>query len=135
MMKRLEALKPVALLVLRWSLGLTFIYHGWPKLFGNTQAIAEFFTKIGLPPFLAPVAGVVELFGGALLVAGFYTRVAAVLLAGQMVVAIFTAHMGRGILAVGEYEFPLALAAAAFVLATTGPGAISLDHAIFRDKA
>ncbi|HEX9761327.1 MAG TPA: DoxX family protein [Candidatus Acidoferrales bacterium] len=134
-MKRLEALKPVALLALRLVLALIFVYAGWPKLFGNTQSIAEFFGTIGLPAFLVPVAGVVELFGGALLAAGFYTRVAALLLSGQMVVAIFTAHMGRGVLVVSEYQFPLALAAAALVLATTGPGIISLDHAIFRDKA
>jgi putative oxidoreductase len=77
----------------------------------------------------------VEVFGGGLLVVGLFTRVAGLLLAGEMAVAIYTAHLGKGILAVREYAFPLALATAAFVLATTGAGVVSLDRAIFKDKA
>jgi putative oxidoreductase len=134
-MHQLEKLKPVALLLLRWALGLIFIYHGTPKLFGNPQPYLEFFSRIGFPSYMAYVAGVVELFGGALLIAGLFTRVAGLLLAGQMGVAIWKAHMGKGVLAVNEYEFPLTLAVAALTLAAVGAGAISLDRAIFKDKA
>jgi len=52
-----------------------------------------------------------------------------------MAVAIWKVHLGKGLLAVSEYEFPLALGLAALVLATTGAGAISLDKLIFREKA
>ncbi len=69
-----------------------------------------------------------EFFGGWLLIAGLFTRAAALLLAGEMVVAIWAAHSGRGILVVSEYELPLALAAGTFTLAATGAGAISLDR-------
>jgi len=134
-MQQLEKLKPLALLLLRCALGGVFIYHGMPKLFGNPQQFLEFFGRVGLPPFMAYVAGVLELFGGALLVAGLFTRVAGLLLAGEMAVAIWKVHMGKGVLAVNEYEFPLALATAAFVLATVGAGAISLDRVIFKEKA
>lgn len=134
-MQPLEKLKPLALLLLRCALGIIFIYHGAPKLFGNTQAVVEFFGRMGFPPFMAYVAGVVELFGGVLLIAGLFTRVAGLLLAGEMAVAIWKVHMGKGVLAVNEYEFPLALAAAAFALATTGAGTISLDKVIFKEKA
>lgn len=36
-MQHLEKLKPVALLLLRLGLGVIFVYHGYPKLFGPTH--------------------------------------------------------------------------------------------------
>ena len=134
-MNFLNKLQPLGLLFLRAGLGTIFVFHGYPKLFGNTERAAQFFSAVGLPPMLVYVAGIVELFGGILLVAGLFTRVAGMLLAGTMAVAIWKAHLGKGILAVGEYEFPLALAVAAFALATTGAGKASFDYAIFREKA
>jgi putative oxidoreductase len=134
-MNRLDQLRPLGLLLLRLALGVIFIYHGYPKLFGQTARHLDFFQQLGLMPQLAYVAGVLELFGGALLIMGFATRIAALLLAGEMAVVIWVVRLGEGILAVGEYEFPLALAAAAFLLATTGAGAVSLDALIYRDKA
>ena len=135
MLAQLEKAKPVALLLLRCGLGVIFIYHGWPKLFGNPQPVLDFFGRIGFPPFLGYVAGVLEFFGGILLIAGLFTRVAGLLLAIEMCVAIWKVHLGKGVLAVDQYQFPLALAVAAFLLATTGAGLISLDKAIFKDKA
>lgn len=134
-MNFLEKLKPLGLLLLRWGLGLIFIVSGRMKLFGDAQRIVEFFQSIGLPPYMVYVAGAVEFFGGCLLVAGLFTRVAALLLAGQMAVAIWKAHLGKGMLAVNEYAYPLALAVSAFALATCGAGVISLDKLIFREKA
>ena len=134
-MHNLEKLKPLALLLLRWALGLIFVYHGWPKLFGNTQQAMQGFASAGFPAWMAYVAGVVELFGGALLIAGLFTRIAGLLLAGEMVVALWKVHLGKGLLAVNEYQFPMALAAAAFALAALGAGAISFDRAIFKEKA
>lgn len=134
-MNALDNLRPLGLLLMRIGLGLIFVYHGYPKLFGETERFAQFFVSIGLAAQLVWVAGIVEFFGGALLIAGMFTRVAALLLAGQMAVAIWKAHSAKGLLAVGEYEFPLALAVAAFALATIGAGKLSLDFAIFRQKA
>ena len=134
-MHALEKLKPLALLLLRWALGVIFVFHGAPKLFGNSQRFLEFFASLGFPSWMAYVAGVVELFGGALLIAGLFTRVAGLLLAGEMAVALWKVHLAKGVLAVNEYEFPLTLAVAALTLAAVGAGAISLDRAIFKDKA
>lgn len=131
----LDRLRPVALLLARMALGVIFIYHGYPKLFGDTTQALQFFVQVGLPSYFVYVAGIVELFGGALLIAGLFTRIAGVLLAGQMAVAIWKVHLGKGILAVSEYQFPLALAALCVVLATVGPGVVSIDHAIFRKKS
>lgn len=131
----LEKLKPLGLLLLRWGIGAIFIFHGYPKLFGDARRAMDFFASVGLPGWAVYVAGVVEFFGGWLLVAGLFTRIAGILLAGEMAMAIWKVHLSEGVLAWDEYQFPLALAVAAFALATCGAGAISVDKLIFRDKA
>jgi putative oxidoreductase len=133
-MKALENLRPLALLLLRLALGAIFIYHGYPKLFTHTRETVQAFGHMGFPGYMAYVAGVIEFFGGAMLVAGLFTRIAGLLLAGEMAVAIIKVH---GLLArpgaVNNYEFPLSLAAGSFALAVFGAGVISFDHAVFRD--
>jgi putative oxidoreductase len=134
-MNFLDKLKPLGLLLLRWGLGAIFIVDGYTKLFGDTKRVIEVFASFGMPAYMVYIAGAVEFFGGWLLVAGLFTRVAGILLAGEMAVAIWKFHMGKGVLALHEYQFPLVLAVGAFALATCGAGVISLDKLIFRDKA
>ncbi len=131
----LDKLRPVALLLLRFGFGVVFIYHGYPKLFSRVDFFLQAFERLGLPPWLSYVAGVIELFGGALLLLGLFTRVAALLLAAQFVFAIWKVHLNEGLLAVPEYEFALLVVGAALTLASTGAGPLSLDYAIFRQKA
>jgi putative oxidoreductase len=129
--KFLDKLQPLSLFVLRIVLGIIFLYHGYPKLthtHGNLQGV---FVEHGLPAYSVYVAGILETFGGGLLLLGLFTRPAALLLAVEMCVAIWKVHSLHGIYAVRDYEFPLTLAAACFVLATVGAGLISLDHPIF----
>ena len=132
-MKSLDSLRPLGLLVLRIALGIIFISHGYPKLAhlrGGTQ-MQGFFVEHGLPGYFVYIAGVIETFGGGLLLLGLFTRAAALLLAMEMCVAIWKVHSGHGYLAVHDYEFPLTLAAACFALATVGAGLISLDQPLF----
>ncbi|MFZ0640707.1 MAG: DoxX family protein, partial [Candidatus Acidiferrales bacterium] len=92
--------------------------------------------RMGFPSYFAYVAGIVEFFGGWLLILGLFTRIAALLLAGEMAVAIVRVHLPQGgLMAVSNYQFPLALAVGAFALVAVGAGAISLDRAIFKNKA
>jgi putative oxidoreductase len=72
------------------------------------------------------VAGIIETIGGGLLLVGLFTRYAGLLLALEMGIAIWKVH-SRSYLAVHEYEFPLALATASFVLSAVGAGLISVD--------
>ena len=128
-MRFLNSLQPVGLLVLRIAIGIIFIAHGYPKLAhlrGGTQ-MQGFFVEHGLPGYFVYVAGVIETFGGGLLLLGVFTRAAALLLAIEMCVAIWKVHSGHGYLAVHDYEFPLTLATACFALATVGAGMISVD--------
>ena len=130
-MKFLNGLQPLALLVLRVCLAIIFVYHGYPKLVHANAGMREFFVMHGLPGYLVTVAGILEGFGALLLVLGLFTRPVALLLAIEMGVAIWKVHSGHGSMAVKEYEFPLAMGAACFALATVGAGAVSMDHLIF----
>jgi putative oxidoreductase len=131
-MEGLEKLKPLALLLLRVGLGVIFISHGYPKLSTQTQHTVEAFVHLGFPGYFAYISGVLELFGGILLIVGLFTRIAGLLLAVEMAVALVKVH---GILAnpmtVHNYEFPLAMMVGSFALAAVGAGLISLDQAIF----
>jgi putative oxidoreductase len=131
-MKFLEKLKPLGLLVLRLSLGIAFMTHGYPKLISDTAHWVRIFPGFGFPGYLVYVAGVLELFGGGLLVIGLFTRGAALLLAIEMgAVVVHTEIPAAGIHAFVSYELPLVLGAASFALATTGAGSISIDAATF----
>jgi putative oxidoreductase len=132
-LKFLESFRPVGLLVLRIALGIIFIAHGYPKLAhlrGGAQ-MQSFFVEHGLPAYFVYIAGVIETFGGGLLLLGLFTRGAALLLAIEMCVAIWKVHSAHGYLAVHDYEFPLTLAASCLALATVGAGLISVDQFLF----
>ena len=130
-MKSLNALQPLGLLVLRVSLGIIFFSHGYPKLAHSGAGMQGFFVQHGLPGYFVYVSGVLEVFGGLLLVLGLFTRGAALLLAMEMIVAIWKVHSVGGIYAVHNYEFPLVVLAGSFALATIGAGLVSLDHPLF----
>jgi putative oxidoreductase len=133
-MQSLEKLRPLALLLLRVALGVIFIYHGYPKLFGHTRQTMDAFAHMGFSPYFAYLAGVIEFFGGCLLIVGLFTRIAGLLIAGEMAVALVQVHkILEDPRAVHNYEFPLALATAAFALASLGPGMISFDHVLFHE--
>jgi putative oxidoreductase len=126
----LNRLQPIALLCLRIALGIIFLYHGYPKLAHPTAQMHGTFVVHGLPSYFVSVAGIIETFGGGLLIVGLFARPAALLLAIEMCVALWKVH-NRSYLAVHEYEFPLLLATANFVLAAIGAGLLSVDSFLF----
>lgn len=130
-MQNLEKLRPLALLLLRFALAAIFLYHGYPKLFTHTRETMQFFSHSGLPAFSVYFVGILEFFGGILLVVGLFTRIVGLLLTGEMVVALWKVHgLFSKPLQVHNYEFPLVVAVAAFALATFGAGPLSLDQAV-----
>ncbi len=132
-MKSLNSLQPAGLLALRLALGIIFFSHGYPKLAHQGAGMQGFFVQHGLPGNFVYIAGVLEVFGGILLVLGLFTRGAALLLVIEMGVAIWKVHSNAGYLAVNEYEFPLTLLTACIALATVGAGTISLDYPLFEN--
>src|SRR3984957_16522648 len=133
-MQILEKLKPLGLLLLRVALGASFIFHGYPKLNHPAQALKEF-SGYGLPSYFAYISGILEVFGGGLLIVGLFTRGVALLLAIEMALVLSrTIIPAVGIYAFYQYETPLLLGAASVALATTGAGLISIDAFTFESR-
>ena len=85
--------RPRLLSVLRIVAALLFMQHGSQKLFGFPPSAQS---SGSLPPLLL-TAGVMEFFGGVLLLLGLFTRPVAFLLSGEMAVAYFRSHAPRGL--------------------------------------
>ena len=127
------------LLVVRVVLGAVFAMHGAQKLFEYTIAgTVESFSSMGapLPEITAPLVAVIEFAGGLLLILGLFTRPVAILLAIDMIVALFLVHVSAGFwVGEGGYEFVALLGAAALGIALTGAGSLSLDRPLLRGRA
>jgi putative oxidoreductase len=130
-MNFLKKWEGLSLLLLRCGLATIFIYHGYPKLFGNTERFVESFQAIGLPAYLVYVVGAIEFFGGVALALGLFTPVAGLLLLLDMAAAMWKYNLNQGISAVREYELPLILGLASLAVAATGGGKFSLDRLLF----
>jgi putative oxidoreductase len=135
-----QALARFAEPLIRATAGLLLVPHGAQKLFGwfgghGVEATGNFFaTKLGLPPSLALLAGVIEFFGGILLAVGFLTRPAAALVFGLMLVAILQVHLGAGFFwTAGGYEYPLFWGLVALAYVIRGGGRYSVDALIGRE--
>ena len=117
--------------VLRVVIGAVFLAHGWQKAFvmGHAQ-VAGFLSRLGIPvPEVAAVLLIAtELFGGAALLLGLFTRWAAIPLAFAMLVAIVTVHLKNGFFAPGGYEYPLTMLASTVALALNGSGELACDR-------
>lgn len=120
--------------MVRATAGLLLMPHGAQKLFGwfggaGLEASGQMFqTKLGLPPALALVAGLIEFFGGLLLALGLATRLVAFLIAAQMFYVVFAVHWQAGFFAQkGGFEYPLLWGVVALSYALRGGGHCSID--------
>jgi len=122
----------VALLLLRLVAGAMLMQHGGQKLFGFPPSAGHPFA--GAPELLSKVwiAGVLEAFGGLLLVLGLLTRIIGFLLAGELAVAYFTVHAPRGFFPILNQGELAALYCFVFLFfAAAGGGRFSLDRLVF----
>ncbi|MEW2284414.1 DoxX family protein [Streptomyces sp. NPDC047841] len=129
--------RDVGLLLLRLSTGGVLAAHGAQKLFGwfgghGLEGTGQYMESIGFAPgkLSATASGLAEAGGGTLLALGLATPAAGAAAAGGMAGAA-TVHMPHGFFAQeGGYEYAATLGLAAAGLAVTGPGRLSLDHAL-----
>ncbi len=122
--------RDLALLVLRVALGAIFIAHGGQKLFwfgiaGTTDAFVQM--GVTMPAVTAPAVSAMELLGGLALVAGLFTRLAALGIAVVMLGAMLFVHLPAGFFLPNGIEFALMNFAAAVALALMGGGTYSVD--------
>ena len=119
---------PRVLSILRIIAGFLLLWHGCQKLFG--------FPPSGQPSgggALITVAGILEFFGGLLLLIGLFTRPVAFILSGLMAVAYFMAHAPQGFLPlVNKGELAVLYCFVYFYLAFAGGGTWSLDRLIWK---
>jgi putative oxidoreductase len=131
-------LRDLALAAARIALAWIFIYHGAGTLFGafhgpGIHATAVFFASTaGLSPgtLFAVMNGITEFFGGIAVGVGLLSRLAAVGLFFDMVIAMVTVTFANGIVSSASgsgYELNLALAGLAVVVVVQGAGRLSLD--------
>lgn len=119
----------IALLLLRVVVGIAFVLHGGPKMAHAATWMNAM--PVHPPAFLQEAAAVAEFFGGMLLIVGFATRVAAALIAVDMIVAIAVVHLPDHAPLVTSHgesmELPFVYLFGTVALIFAGPGRWSLD--------
>lgn len=122
---------PWGIALLRVVAGIIFLMHGQQKLFEfGIGGVTGMMTGLGVPApgLMAVIVTLVELVGGIALILGAFTRIAALLVAINVLVAFFLVHMPNGFFASnGGVELVLILATVGVTLVLTGPGAMALD--------
>lgn len=134
MNETLSSWAPRILSVLRIITGFLFLWHGSQKLFGFPPSPQG---GGGPMPTLMLVGGILEFFGGLLILLGLFTRWTAFILSGMMAVAYWMAHgmSGKGFLPLlngGELAALYCFVFLYFFFA--GGGTWSLDNLIGRNR-
>lgn len=128
----------LGLLLLRIALGGLMLFHGMHKLIYGVGFIGDMLAAIGLPSFIAYGSLLAELVASLMIIFGIWTRLASVVFAGNMVVAILMAHasemfslspMTGGLV----IELPLLYLLGAAVLCLTGGGRFAVTKGTVLD--
>lgn len=126
------------LLFIRLGLGLVFLIHGYPKMSGrwgnvkgSRDSLAKSISRLRLPCpyYLAILVGTIEFLGGGMLILGFWTRWAAMVLVVIMLVASGRNLAEKGF--IGSADFPFCLFTTLLGLIFLGSGPISLDGLVW----
>lgn len=120
--------RAISFALFRVVTGLMFWQHGAQKLFGwlDGRQVQDLTSLAGL-------AGVLEFFGGILIVAGLLTRPVAFILSGEMAFAYFMSHAPRALWPIENRGEASVLFCFAFLfLAAHGAGRYSLDALVGR---
>jgi putative oxidoreductase len=134
------AFDPIALPLLRLTMGLILFPHGCQKLFGwfgglGFEKFTEIFDKIGWHPavFWVALVALTESVGGLLLAFGFLTRFAAAAILIFMLNAVWATSAKGFFWAQGGMEYPILIGIVALVFLIKGGGRFSVDHALGKE--
>lgn len=119
-------------LVLRLTLALLILLHGLHKLVHGVSGIQGMLGAVGLPAWFAYGVYAGEVVGPLFLLAGYYARVGAALIAVNMLFAIGLAHRSELLALTGTGGWAIELQAmflfSAIALLLIGPGRFSFDR-------
>ncbi|ATB35598.1 hypothetical protein CYFUS_001012 [Cystobacter fuscus] len=132
---------PPAALLIRLAVGAIFLSEGIQKfLFPDALGVGRF-VKIGIPfpQVMGPFVGVVEMLCGLLILLGLLTRLAAVPLIIDMLVAIATTKvpifLQEGFWKMAhEARTDWAMLLGTLFLLLTGPGPVAVDSRLYRKR-
>jgi putative oxidoreductase len=131
-------LSDLAPLVLRLVLGGLMIAHAYQKISIGPAEFGRLLVGLGVPAFMGYVVCYTELAGGILLVVGLLSRLAALALIVDLVVAIALVKVNVGLIAPrgmgAGAELDLAYIASYLAILLGGPGRFSLDRLIGIDR-
>jgi putative oxidoreductase len=82
-------------LVLRVALAILLLFHGYAKLTGGIGFVATMLAKAGLPAALGYLVYVGEVIAPLMILAGIFTRPAALVVAINMIVAVLLVHTSQ----------------------------------------
>ena len=133
--RRWRARAPNLLSLLRIMAAFLFIEYGTAKLFAWPGALIPNGGTVQVVSLIG-LAAILEAFGGLLMLAGLFTRPVAFVLSGEMAVAYFAGHAGRGFWPVLNQGAPAVLFCFVWLyIAAAGPGPWSLDAILRRTEA
>ncbi len=122
-----------AALVGRVASGSVFVGFGLAKFVNHADEAASFQTYgLPFPDAFAYMIGGIEIIAGLLLLAGFATRAAAAILAGDMIGAIAVSGIGEG--EIISLTLAPALLVVMLLLIAIGPGERALDERLARRR-
>ena len=123
-------------LVMRLVLGVIMVAYGYTKIIpsGALYTFSHTVAHMHLPVWLGYVAAFTEFFGGMLVILGLLTRVAALMIAIDMAVAIIKVHLHGGVMGPNSFALPLALFSIGLMLVFTGCGWLGLDDFVGSGK-
>ena len=130
-----EWAEPISWLLIRLTVGLMIIPHGWPKLMMGITATANMaLVKRGITPAepLAVALIAIETLGGLCIALGLFTRFWAAAAAIEMCVIVYH-HLPKFGWTAPGYEYPLFWAIVLLAIALRGGGAYSLDRRIGKE--
>ena len=124
----------LGLTILRVVLGVIFIAHGAPSLFGGMEGTASLLESQGipLPEAAAWVVSLLQFLGGLCLIAGFLVTPISLLLIVYVLMGIILVQAANGFYVVGPQasggiEYNLLLGASLLMLVFGGPGLAAMD--------
>lgn len=125
------------ILLLRLMIGVLMLFHGVAKLSRGVEGISNRLAEYGIPEFLAYTVFIGEILAPVLIIIGYRTRLASLILAINMLVIVFLAHSDKIFQLTGSGAWALELIGMYFfgavVLMITGGGKFAISRSKWWD--